>query len=427
MGRVIVINKIVLVLLLFTVITACVAVDIPPTATEQPLSTPTPGFNLANLKVVYISNGNLWVWSDNRKIRLMANGGVADVRISQDGQWVAYLWEDQLWLDHSDNDVNSRKYPDYPKLLVSTEFLFSLTTPSSGDAKIVRFDFARNSEDIYFTAFVGGDNGGLDLFRIKTAMLLPVRIVGPGLGGNYFISPDSRCLTISRPNQLDVWCQNDREPRRIYEFANECGFGAHDGPDIEWTGNSRGFYVVVPVCDDGVLHGHQRLEYVPLDGNSPQTQVEFIGWTYDHVDIAPDGRRLASLVDYGDLKSLHIVEATGNDSIYISHPRDDISFWGWTPDSGHFVMWLMKSNLYENFTGPFYSVQDTMPVPLLSEDLIVSQRISEVSNVQWVSNDTFLFIRNGLWRETLTGSMTGIEITPGTNITSYDFAPKPLP
>jgi dipeptidyl aminopeptidase/acylaminoacyl peptidase len=423
------INRTIFAIILCLGITACVGVDISPTATEQPLSIPTRIYNSRDLKVAYIGNGDVSVWSETNTVALTSTKDIAEVRISQDGQWVAYLQGGQLWLDHSDDNVNNRTSPDYPKLLVSHDFLFNLTTPNpiGGDAKIVRFDFAPNNRDLYFAAFVGGDNGGLDLFRIKIGMFLPVRIVNPGLGGNYFISPDSRCLTISRPNQLDVWCENDREPRRIYEFANECGFGAHDGPDVEWTGDSKGFFVVVPVCDDGILHGRQRLEYVPLNGNVPQTQVEFIGWTYDHVDIAPDGHRLASLVDYGDLKSLHIVEIGGVDNVYISHPRDDIAFWGWTPDSRHFVMWLMNSNLSENFTGPFYSIQETMPIPLLSEDLVASKRIYKTSKVQWLNNDNILFIRNGLWREELGGSMTGIETRPDVIVTSYDFAPKPLP
>ncbi|HTX89997.1 MAG TPA: hypothetical protein VMC09_02175 [Anaerolineales bacterium] len=404
---------------LFSLMTACGGIDGSPTSTPTPMpiptNTPQPTTPPRALEVVYVRDGNIWLWVEGAgNSALTTVGGVSEVRISEDGVWIAYLQNDQLWLTRPDI-APSPNPSEYPKLLVSAE------------SRIVQFDFDPQSKNIYFTAFINGVAGGLDLFRIRVDLPLPVRVVGPGLGGNYHISPDGQCLAITRPNQLDLWCQPDPQPRRVFEFAYECGFGVQTGPDIRWTAASDGFYVVAPVCDDNTLHGRERLYFVPRNGTAPQVKAEFVGWTYDPVFIAPDGTHLASLIDYGDLKSLHIIGVNGSDATYISLPSDDITFRGWATDSRHFIVWLKQSMLYNSFTGPLIASLDEMPVPLLTEDLDTTLPGPTISDVNWVSDSRFLFLRDGLWIETLKSTMVPIDATPGARIASYDFSPKPGP
>jgi hypothetical protein len=395
--------------------------DPPPTVTPIPvISTPTVPV-CSVLTVAYIRENTVWLWRQGAiAAPLSAAGGATRVKISQDCKWVAFIQGGQLYIAPTDRSSG-------PTVLVDKRYLFSLTTPSSGDAQIVEFDFAPNSQTIYFMASISGDNGGMDLFKIDFATWLPVRFIGPGMGGSYKISPDSNCLTLSRPNQLDLYCFDVHQLRNIFTFPNECGFGVHTGPDVQWKPDSSGFFVVVPDCDDNSLHGWQRLMFVPRVGGDPQQMVPFIGWIYEKAYIAPDGSCVAHIVDTGDLDDLHLAcTSDQSDSIYVSFPREDIAFDSWVPDSRHFVFSMDDNDtMGGGVIKPLYGEFNFQPVPLLSE-----QRTNNFPNhappteIRWVNKDTFIFISNGLWAEQFNGNMIPID-TQASYIQDYDYSPKP--
>ena len=158
---------------------------------------------------------------------------------------------------------------------------------------IARFDFSPDNETIYFTVSVSEDFSDLDLFKIDLRTQLPVCFIGRGLGGNYAISPNGACLTISRPYQLDVYCSGDEKPQRIFDFGNECGFGAHAGPDVHWKSDSSGFYVVTPKCNGNVLSGRLILQEVELAKVPLIAASTFKPGLYDFIDSPED------YVDFG--------------------------------------------------------------------------------------------------------------------------------
>ncbi len=390
-----------------------------------PMATPIPATSTATIQicpvltVAYIRDSTVWLWRQGIPAApFSAPGGALRVKISQDCKWVAYLQNGQLWIGPTDRST-------VPYLLVDENYLFSLTTPSKGDARIVEFDFAPSSQTIFFMASISGDNGGMDLFRIDFATRLPVRFISPGLGGNYKISPDSDCLTLSRPNQLDLYCFKVHQIRNIFTFPNECGFGVHAGPEVQWKSDSSGFYVVVPDCDGNSLHGWQRLMFVPRVGGDPQQMVQYIGWIFEKNYIAPDGSCVAHIVDTGDLYDLHLAcTSDQSDSIYVSFPREDLAFSSWVPDSTHFVF-SMNGNAVQNgsIIEPLYATIGQQPIPLLSEQRANMMR-TPPTDIRWVNNNSFIFISNGLFMEQLNNTMVPID-NQTTYIQDYDFAPKP--
>lgn len=364
-------------------------------------------------------NGTVYLWKEGGSAeQLSSAGGVSKVRISLNCRWVAYLQNNELMLAPTDRNTA-------PKPLVTNFFLDSL---AMGGGRIVRFDFSPDSQAIYFTTYIDGDNGGLDLFKIDMNVQMPVRFVGPGLGGNYTISPDSKCLTISRPNQLDVYCDGYRQPQRVFDLADECGFGADEGPDVQWKGDSSGFYVVTPKCDNNTLYGHLILWDVSLAAMAankpPQNRAEFVGWTYDMVVIAPNGNCLAHMMDNGDLRDLHLVCTDNSDVIYASYPKDAFEFQNWSPDSKYFVF-LMNPDSKRNgsIASPYYADRIEMPKPLLSEQSSgINWMAAPVTRISWVGSNRILFISKGLWVETLGGAISPIDNNASSLFDDYAFA-----
>jgi hypothetical protein len=398
-------------------------VDFSPTNTpEQPTAITSPSSpSCKGLIVAYIKNNTVYLWRENGTLQQWSPAGeVTSVRISRDCQWVAYVKNNELYRSHVDMLD--------PTLLVSKDYLASLTRTSSGEVRIVQIEFTPNSQNIFFTASISGDNGGLDLFKINFQTDLPERYVEPGLGGKFYPSPDSKCLVISRMNQMDLMCDRMRQPRNVITQTNECGFGAHAGPDVEWNSTSTGFSTVAPNCDGNFLHGSGRLLYVPqVEGNAIETVVDFIGWKYDKADISPDGNCVAHLVANGDLMDLRLACKDHTDSTFISYPIDKIDFLSWNPDSTHFIFWMNDNNSpTHSAINPLYSDISNHPIPIFSQqDMDSMALVAMPTKMRWISNDRFIFISNGLRIGTIQGRLVSIENDPSSYILDYDFSPKP--
>ena len=428
-----------LVLLAFTTGCDALAGTPPPADPIQATATAVPPA-CHELQVVYIKNSTVWLWSENGSIvQLGSAGKVTQVKISPDCQWVAYLQDDQLLLTGI-KTVN-------PEVVVPKTYLDALARMGG---RILQFDFSPDSQTIYFLVAYSEDYSGLDLFKIEMTTKMPVRLIGPGLGGNYTVSPDSKCMTIVRANQLDLYCKGDSQSSRVLEFPNDCSIGAHTGLDIQWAKDSSGFFVVTPQCNDNSENGHLVFQQVPLAriadiaaGTYQPVVYEFLGKPSDRVDIAPDGKCLIHQEDTPDLRNLHVVcltESTAHfsDNIYVSYPKDKLDFFGWSPDSQYFVI-SMPAIGGSSGSKVYYADPANMVQPLLSEQVQANVEPNiQATDIRWVNKDLFLFIYNntGLCKEPFQKSG---QVTPMTQIDNgpidrdpggyyeYDFAPPPQP
>ena len=364
------------------------------------------------LRMAYVKGGNVWLWVENGSgYPLTTTGGVTQVKISDSGEWVAYKQNGELWLVNTSGNPTSQ-------LIVSNAYLAGLNPQGDGAGQIDGYGFTRNNQSIYLTISGNGNNGRLDLFKIDLDTKMPVRMIGPGRGGTYIISPDGECLAIYYPSLQDLFCKGDIQPRHVFEFAYECEFGAHAVPDIHWSADSSGFYTVTPICDNNILHYRQRLQYVPRSGGNPQIRFEFVGWIFDQADISPNGDCLAHLVDNGDMQDLRIGCSDRVEEIYATYPKDRIGFIGWAPDSVHFVFWKSEDDKVTEAMGrPLYADLTHMPVPLLSD-------ISQAYDITWVDSSRFLFFSNGLYVGWTDGKKSQID-NGLSRSTIYDFSPKP--
>ena len=353
---------------------------------------------------------------------------------------MAYLQAGELFLKGINPII-----PDV--ILVSKDYLGALADEGG---RIIQFDFSPDGQTLYFLVAYGEDFSGLDLFKIEISTRMPVLLVGPGLGGNYTIAPDSSCMTIARATELDLYCKGDSQSRRIFSFSNECSIGTHVGLDIQWAKDSKSFYVVTPECYGGSDNDHLVFQQVPLAriadiaaGTYAPAVYNFPGKPTDLVDIAPDGNCLIHLEDNLDLRNLHVVckadSATHfTDNAFISFPKNKLEFFGWSPDAQFFVIGMPFTNPTSNISGQkvYFTNPTNAAQPLLSEQVPVTADMSaQVNDIRWVNKDLFLFIYNdGLYEEQFQKSG---QVVPMNTIDSghidkdtacsydYDFAGPP--
>jgi hypothetical protein len=99
-----------------------------------------------------------------------------------------------------------------------------------------------------------------------------------------------------------------------------------------------------------------------------------------------------------------------SDSIYVSYPKNELEFSGWSPDSQYFVI-SMPSN-YNSGSKVFFADPGSAAQPLLSEQIAENADTSnQAKDIRWVNNDLFLFIyKDGLCKEPFqkSGQVTGM-------------------
>lgn len=327
------------------------------------------------LHVVYIKNGDAWLWIEGSPGRQITNMGcVQQVAISNDGEVIAFECGDELYAINAEGTPEETK----PRWLMDRNYLQSLSPVVKYEVKIGSFGFSPGDSPgghfLFLNTFTIGGIGNEDLFRINADNGIPVRVFPPGEGGTFSLSRDGQWIAFSQPNKLILGHSDGTDMITVDTFPPLSGFGTREIPEFIW--GSDGFFTITPVLDSvDQLLGIKQLAYVSHDGVlHPVMEINAPLYTETH--ISPDGQRVAYVWDNGDLKDLHIVDSrVDNDFLFSSYPSDNFGFLDWTPDSEHFVVWLNDYSrqytvyrpLITSFTNPgfrFLTNQDAMPETL---------------------------------------------------------------
>jgi hypothetical protein len=382
------------------------------------------------LWVTYVYNGNIYIWKEDNPLnhtQLSSDGKATAVTISADGELIVYISNGQIFSVASNGQSQ-------PKLLASNIFLSALLPPGYSDYHIHQLDISPDANTVYFSITINSGSGGNDLFKVDTQVQIPANVLPPGQGGNFHFSPNGRCVAIARSNELLLMCDQG-QPRPIFNFPPECGFGADNGPEIVWKSDSSGFYIVTPELTQDHLNVLVKQDYwfIPVVGN-PQFLKNFTSWLFDPTYISPDGSKVAYMYDRGDLVSLHILNMIGDDVSYLSYPGAKIGFINWNPDSTRMTVWLYDSDiprLVQNDPQSTYpdlkQLIASQPIYSLSDlEAMTFPSTLSVNDIRWVDSGKFIYIDNQeLWVETIGGPR--VLIQNGVSYTSqgpgglYDF------
>jgi len=204
------------------------------------------------LKVAYVKNENAWIWTeDGGSAPLTGQGGVEDVRLSDDGQWVVFWRGSNLWVVDSDgtDERNLTTQRDFAGIEISDEW-----APYVNSINPYQIAWQPDTHQLYFNTSPQSDGPGLllndDLWVVDVASGQLSPVLPPGEGGNFYFSPDGLQLAVVTPGRIDLMDPdggNRREGLSHTPVVTYSEFQYY--ATLSWAPDSSYFLAAIPPAD----------------------------------------------------------------------------------------------------------------------------------------------------------------------------------
>jgi hypothetical protein len=167
---------------------------------------PTSEPEVQNIRIAYTDDGNLWaleIGSD--PMQLTVNGGISDVRISDDGEWIAYVVQNP---DQDTAELHSASFDGSSHQLLLNADSFDALYPLGPfiHYTLSSFEFLLDSHTLLFNTRGVFEGPGLakndDLLAIDVANGQIAPLLPRGDGGDFTASPSGDQIAIVRPDSL---------------------------------------------------------------------------------------------------------------------------------------------------------------------------------------------------------------------------------
>ena len=385
--------------------------------------TPPPPPPPAVLRVVFIDDSDLWLWTEgSAAVELYddATLDVRDVRISEDGLVVVFTLQDSfnfigLWAINTDGS-NIRQLIDLATInAMSTE-------PAAVGVSPYRWDFVPGTHTIAFNTRLQFEGPGLfiqdDLRLVDADTAILSTLLTPGNAGQFYYSPDGSQIALVKPSSISLINadnSNRRDSVLTYDpIITYSEFQWYALP--RWSTDSSALAVVIPSADVLDIASTIELYDIPLDG-SPAV---FLGFTAavapirnQAPTISPDLSMVAFTRRVGPIDSIldelqFLNPSSGVITLY--YTATNLDFESWSPNGTHFIFSEGGSRLMGELGAGFSPVGG----------------LTDVRQVVWIDDTTFLFANGGFgtWQIQI-GSLSGPNIliaTLSANFVSFDFS-----
>ncbi len=204
------------------------------------------------LKVAYVKNENAWIWTeDGGSSPITSQGGVGDVRLSDDGQWVVFWRGSNLWVVNSDgtDERNLTTQRDFAGLEIDDELAPYVTSINP-----YQVAWLPGSHQLYFNTSPQLEGPGLflndDLWVVDVASGQLSLVLPPGEGGNFYFSPDGLQLAVVTSGRIDLMDPdggNRREGLSHTPVVTYSEFQYYATPI--WALDSSSFLAAIPPAD----------------------------------------------------------------------------------------------------------------------------------------------------------------------------------
>ncbi|GEM_PF-3236760 len=341
-----------------------------PSVTPQATALPEP---LGKLKIAYILDGNVWLWSEATSARqLTTDGDVTQVKISDDGAVIAYQREQSLWAANTDGAL--------PRLLVDVPAYPNPVLPERGAGLTLfldQFEFQPNTHWVYFATAWGGEKPIIqsrDLHRVNADAPTPQMLLD-GDGGTITFSTDGNLLALASLTSIKVIHADGSGLVTALSYPIISATSAYI-PQVVWLSDETGFYTVIP-DENGEM---SKYLFVSAQGGFSAQLAEYEGSIPPIV--SPDGLKVAYVKHTVNAEELHIIEASTADTIIASYEDAPLLVpWGWSPDSKRVVF----SNAH-----PMLLLTAGIGIPPSP----LTEAISPYS-LRWIDAEHFIFFREG--------------------------------
>lgn len=379
------------------------------------------------IAVAYAKENSLRLWSEGAGSQLLARPGqVSSLKISPDGQFIAYLrqvddFHTELWA------VNRFGTDDHSLVGVADLDAMDPAGRDPGSKALAPYQFAwvPNSHVIAFNTrqiFEGPGVAPFEDLRLvnadsdQIATLLPA-----GQGGEFVFSPDSTQVAVITPNKISL-INADGSNRRdgVLNYATIVTYSEYRYyVRPVWATDSSSLRVAIPPADP-LSNPRQptSLWTIPLDGSPAEKIGQVIAAPFfgSEVMISPDLAHILYLRESGspeqNTSEIHIARLDGSqDMLYLTATL--VQLMGWSPDSSHFV--FRQGEGQEVKLGQILAKLASLPGGLTG-----------VTAVTWVDAGQFLCLqKNGLAYSlklvTLKGQAAEVD-TAGDLPLVFDFA-----
>jgi len=394
-----------------------------PASSEDPTSAPAtvpaasvvPTASVAQeLRVAYTDDGNLWVVEKGQgPVQLTDTGGISDVRLSDDGEWIAYVVRDP---DQDTADLHSIQFDGSSSQLLLDEAGFDALYPLEGfiHTTLSSMDFLPGSHTLLFNTrgvFEGpglAKNDDLLSINVETGQFTP--LLPRGEGGDFTASPGGDQIAIMRPDSLSFVDSNGANLRsEVLTFTPVITYSEYffyplpvwaDASVVMAVPQQDPFFAEEPGSVWDVSVEPQILTRPDGDLFGPQRQFPI---------VSPDGSKLAYFraADAAGEQQLVIQQLdTGEQTIYDTGP---IQWKGWGPESDRMV--YTKGTGFDLYLGE----PGAPPAPL-----------APGTGLRWINASEYLYMAGdpGGWTlmlGDLDGNTIPLAMLSGTFVT-YDFA-----
>ncbi len=384
----------------------------PATATSTEATAPTATLEAVprTLLIAYARGGNIFLWREGASPRPLTTTGLdQSPRISQDGQWVAFLRNGELYAIRADGSGE--------RVLVNRAYLNSFSSAGPFEVRIRKFAFLPDGREIFFSLYAETEGyPGLfgDLHRVNVEGGAPSLVLAAGQGeGEWKFSPDGRLFALAQGDRIRVLNRDGSGDRVVFTFPSVATYSEWTYyPQVVWRADSSGFYTIIPAS--AALENPSepsRYYYVPLTGGSPTQQAEFVTvpvWE-SFAELSPNGLSVAYIYpESSSLRSLHVIDPSGTDRRIQTDSQ--LTILNWNPNSRHVVIYN------PNASDVYLQAFGEGPVP-------INDTSGYIAEMRWVTERRFLFLSGEELRLRDLSSDASMVIDSG--VTGYDFTLVP--
>jgi hypothetical protein len=383
-----------------------------PATAQAVIPTSTP--EVQNLRIAYTDDSNLWtleIGSD--PMQLTDDGGVSDVRISDDGEWIAYVVRDP---DQDTAELHSIRFDGSSPQVLMDSISFDALYPLEFFVHytLSNLNFLPESNTLLFNTRGVFEGPGLakndDLLSIDVTTGQVSHLLARGEGGDFTVSPSGDQIAIVHADSLSFVNADGTGLRpEVLTFTPVITYSEYFFyPLPVWAGDT----VVLPVPQQDPFFAAEPGTVWSINGE-PQTlsrpDGDLFGPQREFPIVSPDGSSVAYFRATDDPSELHLVIErldTGEQTVYDTGP---IQWKGWGPESDRVV--YTKGTGFDLYLGEL----GNLPAPL-----------EPGTGLRWINTNEYLYVAGdpGGWTLML-GDLAGDSITlamlSGTFVT-YDFA-----
>jgi len=365
-----------------------------PTEAAPEVAAPASYPDFDGLRVAYIKDGNVYVWTEGgSSTGLTSTGDAIRVFISDDGNYVAYEREfanapftTELWMVNSDGSALE------PRLLVSQAEMNALQDASPfANADGFGFDQVAWRPGTHILAystvprFMGpGYAPSHDLHTIDADTLTKETIFDFGEGGIFTFSPDGTQVALSTPESISLANADGSNLRtNVLTYPIVSTYSEYQyHPSPIWAADSLSLRVGISP-EDPLAETPQptALWYLPVDGSAPTqlSTIQTLSLAWPDKIFSPDMSLIAYPQRIGEptdnQSELHVAYADGSND-YVVASGGIIEFYGWSPDGTRFVY-----------------ADDAIYLGSISGDVFTVASLRQTMHkVQWVDASRLIFI-----------------------------------